>query len=347
MFDFVFMIQGRVTIKDIARELSISPSTVSRALKDHPDISQETKRKVKELAGKLNYIPDPIALSLKSRKSKIIGVIVPEIVHYFFSSVISGIEDIAYSSGYNVMFCQSAETYEREIQNVETLLSSRVEGILASVSKYTINFDHFRKVIESGIPLVFYDRVCIELETDRVVVDDYQGAFNATEHLINEGCRNIFLLSTTDYLEIGKERKKGFIDAMCKNGQKIREEQILKCDTIADARDIIPELFSLANPPDGIFAVNDLTAAETMIIAKEHGIKIPEDLAIVGFTNGQIAQLTDPRLSSVEQFGFNIGREAVKMLIKRLETVPNDYPVETKVIETKLIVKGSSRRAEG
>jgi len=341
------MIQGRVTIKDIARELSISPSTVSRALKDHPDISQETKRKVKELAGKLNYIPDPIALSLKSRKSKIIGVIIPEIVHYFFSSVISGIEDIAYSSGYNVMFCQSSETCEREVKNVETLLSSRVEGILASVSKLTTNFDHYRKIMESGIPLVFYDRICKELETDRVVVNDYRGAFEATDHLIKEGCKNIFHLATTDYLEIGRERKRGFIDAMCKNGQKIREEQILKCDTIADARDLIPELFSLANPPDGIFAVNDITAAETMIIAKEHGIKIPEDLAIVGFTNGQIAQLTDPRLSSVEQFGFNIGREAVKMLIKRLETVPNDYPVETKVIETKLIVKGSSRRAEG
>ena len=340
------MIQGRVTIKDIARELKISPSTVSRALKDHPDISLETKKKVKELAGKLDYCPDPIALSLKSRKSKIIGVIIPEIVHYFFSTVISGIEDIAYSSGYNVMFCQSAETYEREIKNVETLLSSRVEGILASVSKQTKNFDHFRKIIKSGVPIVFYDRICKELETDRVVVDDYLGAFNATEHLINVGCRNIFHLSTTDYLELGKERKRGFIDAMCKNGHKIREEQILKCDTIAEARDIIPELFSLANPPDGIFAVNDLTAAETMIIAKEHGKKIPEDLAIVGFTNGQIAQLTDPRLSSVEQFGYNIGREAVKMLIKRLETVPNDYPVETKVIETKLVVKESSRRAE-
>jgi len=338
------MIQSRVTIKDIARELKISPSTVSRALKDHPDISTETKRKVKELAGRLNYCPDPIALSLRSRKSKIIGVIVPEIVHYFFSSVISGIEDIAYNSGYNVMFCQSAESSEREVKNVETMLSSRVEGILASVSKCTTNFNHYRKIMESGVPLVFYDRVCKELETDRVVVDDYKGAFNATEHLINVGCRNIFLLATTDDLEIGRERKRGFIDAMRKNDHKIREEQILKCDTIADARDLIPELFSLANPPDGIFAVNDLTAAETMIIAKEHGIKIPEDLAIVGFTNGQIAQLTDPRLSSVEQFGYNIGREAVKLLIKRLETVPNDYPVETKVIETKLIIKGSSLR---
>jgi DNA-binding LacI/PurR family transcriptional regulator len=158
------------------------------------------------------------------------------------------------------------------------------------------------------------------------------------------GCRNIYHLSTSEHLEIGKERKKGFVEALRKQGIEVRREQILQCDTIADARDLIPELFSLANPPDGIFAVNDLTAAETMIIAKEHGIKIPEDLAIVGFTNGQIAQLTDPRLSSVEQFGYNIGREAVKMLIKRLETVPNDYPVETKVIKTKLVVKGSSLR---
>jgi len=336
------MTQGRITINDIARKLKISPSTVSRALKDHPDIGSETKKKVKELAAKLKYLPDPIALSLKSRKSKIIGVIIPEIVHYFFSSVISGIEDTAYNSGYNVMFSQSAENYEREKRIVETFLSSRVDGILASVSKKTTNFDHYKEIMESGVPLVFYDRICKELKTDRVVVDDYQGSFKATEHLITVGCRNIYHLCTSDFLEIGKERKRGFIDALTRHGYKIRKRQILKCDTIEEARDVVPELFKRSDPPDGIFAVNDLTAAETMVIAKEHGKRIPEDLAIVGFTNGQLAQLTDPRLSSVEQYGYNVGRDAVKMLIKRIEAVPNNYPVETKVIKTKLIVKGSS-----
>lgn len=167
----------QITIKDIAKELGISPSTVSKALKDHSDISDETKKAVKELVEKLNYRPDPIALSLKIGQSKTIGVIIPEIVHYFFSTVISGIEDEAYNSGYQVIFCQSNESYDREVRAVETLLSGRVDGILVSMSKTTDKYDHFKKIKEYGIPLVFFDRICEELETDKVIVDDEEGAF--------------------------------------------------------------------------------------------------------------------------------------------------------------------------
>jgi DNA-binding LacI/PurR family transcriptional regulator len=336
------MFKGQVTIKDIAKELGISPSTVSKALKDHPDISQTTKRAVRELVEKWNYKPDPIALSLKSGQTRIIGVIVPEIVHYFFSTVISGIEDLAYDSGYHVMFCQSNESYEREVKAVQTLLSSRVDGILVSVTKETDDFKHFRKIQENGIPLVFFDRICNELDTDRVVVDDEVGAFDAVKHLINIGCKNIVHLSGPQNLQIGKSRKEGYVRALEHSGQSIDYSNIIRCDTREEARIVVPELMKRAKRPDGIFAVNDLTAVEAMRMIQECGLKVPDDVSVVGFTSGMISDITCPTLSSVEQHGYIIGREAVKLLIDRLEK-KNDLPSQTIVVKTEMVVKGSSR----
>ncbi len=255
------MNKGRVTIKDIARELGISPSTVSKALKGHPDISPATKKAVKELVDRWNYKPDPIALSLQGGLSKSIGVIVPEIVHFFFSTVISGIEDLANESGYHVMFCQSNESYSREVRAVQTLLASRVDGILVSLSKVTENFDHFRRIIDSGIPLVFFDRICEELQTDRVIVDDETGAYEAVKHLILTGCRNIVHLAGPPNLNIAKNRKNGYLKALSEYNIKVCGENIIRCDSPADAARIIPELAGRYPRPDGIFAVNDLTAA--------------------------------------------------------------------------------------
>jgi DNA-binding LacI/PurR family transcriptional regulator len=337
------MDRGRVTIKDIARELGISPSTVSKALKGHPDISSATKKAVKELVEKWNYKPDPIALSLKGGQGRTIGVIVPEIVHYFFSTVISGIEDLAYDSGYNVMFCQSNESYEREVKAVETLLTSRVDGILVSLSKVTGNFEHFRKIIKAGIPLVFFDRICDELETDRVIVDDEQGAFDAVEHLIRTGCSNIIHLCGPRNLLIGKNRKEGYIRALKEHNLPVGEENIISCDTAEDAQKVVPELLKRKRLPDGIFAVNDLTAAEAMKIIKLNGFRVPDDISIVGFTSGMISDLTDPPLTSVQQHGYSVGREAVRLLIDNLEK-RKEVPFETKVIKTELIVKGSTRK---
>jgi LacI family transcriptional regulator len=337
------MHKGQVTIKDIAKSLGISPSTVSRALKDHPDISPDTKKAVNDLAKKWHYKPDPIALSLKSRRSKIIGVIIPEVVHYFFSTVISGIEDVAYTSNYQVMICESNETFEREVKNVDALLSSRVEGILVSVSKETKNFDHFRDIQDHDIPLVFFDRVCDEIHSDKVIVDDEEGAFLATEHLIKVGCKRIIHLAASDHLIISRERKAGYLRAMNTYNVETDPEWIIKCETREEARDIIPTLLNGPIKPDALFAVNDLTAAEAMRIVKERGYKVPQDIAIVGFTNGDIADLTDPALSSVEQFGYDIGQEAVRLLIDRLEK-EEDYPPITRVIKTQLIKKESSLR---
>lgn len=337
------MHKGKVTIKDIARELGISPSTVSKALKGHRDISSPTRKAVQELVEKWNYIPDPIALSLKSGHSKTIGVIVPEIVHYFFSTVISGIEDFAYDSGYQVMFCQSNESYEREVKAVETLLSSRVDGILISVSKTTENFSHFKKIAEDGMPVVFFDRICEELDTDRVIVDDEAGAYDAVKHLLDTGCKNIVHLSGPQNLKIGRSRKEGYMRAVMEKGFRVHEKNIIKCDTAEEARKMVPEILKRSPKPDGIFAVNDLTAAETMKIIKQSGLRIPEDIALVGFTSGMISDLTDPPLSSVEQHGYEIGKEAVKMLIERLKR-KSEFPSQTKIIKTELVVKGSSKR---
>jgi len=339
------MNKGQVTIKDIARELGISPSTVSKALKGHPDISSETKKAVKALVEKWNYKPDPIALSLKGGLSKTIGVIVPEIVHYFFSTVISGIEDVAYDAGYHVMFCQSNESYEREVKAVETLLSSRVDGILVSLCKVTMNFDHFRKITKDRIPLVFFDRICDEIETDRVIVDDEAGAYDGVCHLIHSGCRNLVHLSGPLNLLIAKNRMNGYLRALREFNMPVTEESIVKCDTAEDARIIVPELFKRKIKPDGIFAVNDLTAAEAMRIVKQNGYNVPGDVSIVGFTSGMISDLTDPALTSVEQHGYTVGKEAVRMLINRLEA-KEELPFQTKIIKTELVVKGSTHKVD-
>jgi len=334
------MTKENITIKDIARELGISPSTVSRALKDHPDISQATRDAVNELAVRWNYKPNPIALSLKSGSSKTIGVIIPDIVHFFFSSIISGIQDVAYERGYNVMMCQSNEKWDHEVKNVQALVSSRVDGILISVAKETTDYDHFRAAADRGIPIVFFDRIVKDLDTDRVVVDDEIGSYNAVKHLLRMGKKHIIHLSGPLNLEIARLRIDGYRRAMKEYRITPSDDDIIKCDTTEEAEEIIPRLLNLANRPDAFFAVNDLTAAQALIITKRMGYKVPGQVAIVGFTNSQIATLTDPGLTSVDQKGYEIGLEAAKLLLGRIEN--RDKPSQTKIISTELIIRGSS-----
>jgi len=337
------MHKGNVTIKDIARELGISPSTVSRALKDHPDISPDTKKLVNSLADKWNYIPNPIALSLKGGSTKTIGIIVPEIVHYFFSTVISGIEDYADERGYNVMICQSNESYEKEVKSVQTLVNSHVDGILVSVAKLSRNMEHFRELRRKDIPMVFFDRICDELDSDRVVVDDEEGAYSAVKHLILEGKRRIIHLSGPPNLPISKNRIEGYIKALNEFQGQVQEENIVKCDNIEEANWIIPSLLKRTPHPDAFFCVNDLTASKALKIVKAHGFKVPEDIAIVGFTNGQISKLTDPGLSTVDQHGYEIGQEAAKLMLDRIDEKKRPYI--TRIIKTELIVRGSSSKS--
>ena len=336
------MNKENVTIKDIARELEISPSTVSRALKDHPDISPETKKLVNNLADKWNYKPNPIALSLKGGTSRTIGIVVPEIVHYFFSSVISGIEDYADENDYNVMICQSNEEYEKEVSSIQTLVNSRVDGILISVSKLTRSMEHFHQLKDKKIPLVFFDRISSEVESDRVVVDDAEGAYMATKHLILEGRKRIVHLSGPPNLVISKDRIEGYIRALNEFQCSVTEENIVKCDQIQEAEWIVPSLMKRSPPPDAFFCVNDFTAAQTLNLVKKLGFRVPEDVAIVGFTNGQLSRLTDPGLSTVDQHGYDMGREAARLLLERIKD--RDRPYQNRVIKTELVVRGSSSK---
>jgi len=334
------MSKESVTIKDIARELGISPSTVSRALKDHPDISQATRDSVNELASRWNYRPNPIALSLKSGSSRTIGVIVPDIVHYFFSTVISGIEDVLHERNYSMILCQSNEKWQNEVNNIQTLLASRVDGILASVAKNARNYSHYQAILDKGISLVFFDRAVDNLETDSVVIDDEEGSYKAVKHLLRSGKKRIIHLSGTENLALTRHRKEGYLRAMREYRTEPSKDDIIKCDTIEDANGIIPFLLKRNPPPEAFFAVNDLTAAQTMMIVKKAGFRIPEDIAIVGFTNSQISTLTDPGLTSVDQKGKEMGREAARLLIDRIEN--RKAPFQTRVITSELIIRGSS-----
>ena len=334
------MSRENITIKDIARELGISPSTVSRALKDHPDISQATRDAVNELAERWNYRPNPIALSLKSGSSKTIGVIIPDVVHFFFSTVISGIEDAVYQRDYNMILCQSNEMWEHEVKNIKTLLSSRVDGILASVAKTTTDFGHYRSITDKDIPLVFFDRAAEEIDTDSVVIDDETGSYRAVNHLLRMGKKRIVHLAGPPRLAIARNRLNGYLKAMKEYRLTPQDDYIVKCDDIESAERIIPELLTKTPRPDAFFAVNDLTAAQTLMIVKRHGLRIPQDIAIVGFTNSQIATLTDPGLTSVDQKGFEMGQLAARLLIDRIEN--RHGPVQKKIITSDLVIRGSS-----
>ena len=336
------MKSGPITIKDIARELKISPSTVSRALKNHPDISEETKRAVNELASKSNYQPNAVALSLKQRRSNTIGVIIPEMVHYFFSSVISGIEDVAYDAGFNVIICQSNEKYEREVVNTRTLLANRVDGILASISKETNNFEHFYKVRENEVPLVFYDRVVPGFEADQVIVDDLDAAYRATKHLIEGGRKRIIHFAGPQNLLIGQLRKDGYIKAMREANLEVRDEWIIEADNFEKARITVLKILEDKISFDGIFAVNDLTAVGAMQTLQKQGIVIPQQIAIVGFSDGRLSGITNPALTSVDQHGYEMGTIATEILLKRILKTDNKSPFETRVLNANLIVRESS-----
>ena len=332
----------QVTIKDIAEKLGISPSTVSRSLKDHPDISIKTRNAVKELAKLLGYKPNLIALNLKHSRTNTIGLLVPEVEHYFFSTIINGIEEIAYENNYNVLVVQSNESYLREVLNTQTLLGNRVDGMLVSFSKETKDFSHFQQIIDNEIPLVFYDRTIDNMHADSVVVDDYSGAYDAVNHLINKGCKRIAFYSAPQHLLLGMDRLNGYKDALSNAGIEYDKNLVYSCDTFDTALKISNSVLRKVDRPDGVFAVNDLTAVGVMKAAKNLGISVPEELKIVGFENSKSASICDPELTSVDQFGFTLGKKAMTLLLSRIKNNTFDYAPVKEVIKTKLIVRGSS-----
>ena len=336
----------QLTMKDIAREFNTSVATVSRALKDSPRISEEKRRAIQQYAKEHNFFPNFLAESLRNSKvmqPKIIGVIVPELAHYYFSTVLAGIEEEARARNYRIMVAQSNEKYEREVKICQSFYENKVCGIIVSQAKDTTKYDHFNQLLQSGVPLVFYDRICTGVNADRVVVDDYQGAFNAVSHLIETGCKRIAFFGSPMTLEISKNRFNGYQDALKRHGIEFDEKLALFCDNRSDAEAITPELLKKDDHPDAFFAVNDDTAIGIMYAAKRMGFKVPDDISICGFTNGQRAIACDPMLTTVEQRGKRVGEEAADILIGHVEgTIPRNK-VERRIVRTRLIIRGTTR----
>lgn len=335
-----------ITMKDIARDLGVSIATVSRALKDSPRISEEKRKQIKQYARDHNFYPNVLAEQLRKSRiqpPKIIGVIIPQFTHFYFSSILSGIEEEATVRGYRIMVAQSNERYEREVRICQSFFENKVCGIIVSQAKDTTKYDHFQRLIDMGIPLVFYDRICTGVEASRVVVDDYMGAYTAVSHLIDTGCRRIAYYGTKLTMEIGKNRYNGYRDALLKNGLTPNPDWVKECDNRADAEAFTPNLLQQEEVPDAFFAVNDDTAIGILYTAKRMGFRVPEDISICGFTNGNRAIACDPMLTTVEQRGVTVGEEAANILINEVEgSVPNGK-VERRVVRTRLIIRGTTR----
>ena len=335
-----------MTMKDIAKEFGISVATVSRALKDSPHISLERRKLIQQFARDHNFYPNFIGEALRSNhamQSKVIGVIVPEFTHYYFSSILTGIEEAAAKRGYSIMVALSGEQYEREAHICESFLHYKVCGVIVSQAKDTLNYDHYQKLLDAGIPMVFYDRICTGFNVSRVVVDDYLGAFNAVNHLIGTGCKRIAFYGSPMNLEISKNRYNGYKDALLKHGMTIDEKLVCVCDNRVDAETVTPEILSLETPPDGFFAVNDDTAIGILYTVKHAGYRVPEDISICGFTNGQRAIACDPMLTTVEQRGHRVGEEAAEILMDKVEGLSPIDKIEKRVVRTRLVIRGTTR----
>jgi len=329
------------TIIDIAKKLSLSPSTVSRALNDHPDIKQETKDLVSKTAKELRYSPNRIARSLKNSQTSTIGVIVPEIKHDFFSSAISGIEEVAYQSGYSIIVCQSNESYEREVVNTNVLMHHRVAGVIVSISQTTKCGDHFEDLLKARVPLVFFDRVCDDVAASKVVIDDYKSAYDAVQYLIDKGYKRIAHFAGPKGLGICMRRWSGYVDALQHNHLPVVAE-LVRYGGLHEQNgyESMDALLRENIVPDAVFAVNDPVAIGAFQRIKEAGLKIPDNVAIVGFSNNKITTLVEPQITTVDQPSFEMGKMAAQMLI---DTIENRMPEpKTFVLNATLIKRGST-----
>lgn len=337
------MKKEKTTIHDIAKKLNITASTVSRALKDHPRISQETKKAVQKAALKLNYQPNHIAAALRNGRSNIIGIIVPTADRTFFSSVVRGIEEIANQSRYNVMICQTYDNYSKEVETVEALLNTRVDGIIASHGKETLNFDHFRKVKEKGIPLILFDRSNDELEVSHVVIDDYLGGYKATEHLIQQGCKRIAHFTNARKISIYKERLRGYRDALLDNGLKYDESLVVESNLqLEDGRNGMHQLLKLKPLPDAIFSASAYGAMGALQVLKEKNIKVPDQVALVAFSNEPFTSFTEPALTTVDQHPMRMGNAAAEIFLEEISSANEKFIPQKIVLKPELIVRASS-----
>jgi LacI family transcriptional regulator len=333
-----------VTIKDIAKALNLSTSTVSRALRGSYEISSETKKQVLEYAEKINYRPNPIALSLKERRTRAIGVVVSEIANNFFSQAINGIESIAYNRGYHVIITQSHESQEREKVNVQHLSSRGVDGLLVSLSSESVDISYLKELHDKGLPIVFFDRVTDEIETHKVVANNFMGAFHATEHLIFQGFKKIAHITSAPSLSISKERLNGYKAALEKHDIPYSESLVRHCNhggmIIDEVEDAINSLFKAKVKPDALFAAGDRLTTVCFAILKR--MKQKKEVGFIGFTNTQVGDLFSPSLTAIRQPAFDIGQTAIELLIEIIESKRPITEFRTEVLETNLTIRESS-----
>ena len=333
----------QTTIYDIARDLNISKSTVSRALTNHPEVKAETRKAVLELAEKLDYQRNMLSINLISRKSNLIGIIVPEFETSFFPQVVIGAQELASKYGYNIIVSQSNEKFETEVANTKVMLASQVDGILVSISKETRSYEHLKIFQRKGIPMVLFNRVCDELIVPKVVINDYDAALGAVEHLIQTGKRRIAHLAGPDSLITSRKRLKGYLDALKKHKIPIDESLIIPYDlTLGKVKIYIRHLMELTYPPDGLFIANDPAAIEAIRTIKEMGIQIPQQIGIVGFSNDYGSNLIEPGLTTVAQPKRLIGSTAMQLLLDLIDKDVSQWKAVTKTLDSELIVRNSS-----
>lgn len=341
------MEEKRITITKLAEQLQVSPSTVSRALQDHPSIGKETCKKVQKLASKLGYFPNSVASNLRRKKTNLIGIMIPRIDRYFHSHSIRGIEEEANKAGYYVAIFQSNDSYQKEIENARMILSNRADGVIACLALETSKYDHFKKFKEHNTPLVFYDRVCYEIESSKILIDDFEAAYKATEHLISVGCKRIGHIAGNQNSVIFTRRLEGYKAALQKYNMKVDEELICYGNTLSseEGSKLTKKLLHLPNPPDGLFCANDNTAVSAIQVAKQNNLHVPDDVAIVGFSNTPASTIIEPSLTTIDDHAFEMGQSAARLLIRQIENNDVNVVSETITIRNDLIVRGSSSRA--
>ena len=333
------------TIHDIARKLNISASTVSRALNDNPVISKKTRKKVKETATTMGYRPNTLAASFRTKRTNTIGVIVPLINRHFFSSVISGIEEVAYKMGFTVSISQSNDQFEKETKIANTLFTNRVDGIILSIAMETRQYDHLKLFSAKKIPLVFFDRVVDEIDSHKIVVDDMGGGYLVTKHLLEQGARNIAHIGGPLNLKIYEDRQAGYVKALEEAGIRVNHSMIINNSLRKDEGLLAVQTLLKSNERiDAFFCANDTTALSTIIYLKSIGKKVPDDVLVMGFSNEPFSEVVTPSISTVMQPGFQMGKKAAELLIEQISNKSGNTDFQTIVMPTDLIIRESSVR---
>lgn len=333
---------------DLARELGVSMTTISRALSDHHSIGAATKQRVLKLAKKLNYQPNHLAAALRKGQSRLLGVVVPYIEGKFFPSVIQGIEQAASKAGFSVIVCQSHEDVQLERRNVETLLHAQVAGVLVSLARNTQEFHHFDKVRTRGIPLVFFDRIPTGELVNSVVLDDQAGGFAATNHLLDQGCRRVAHLAGPQHLNIYRERRQGYLNALAAHGIAPEQELTIYSDmTLEEGAQAMRQLLALPNPIDGVFGAGDSVILGALQLLKSQGIRVPQDIALAGFSNEGFTAITEPRLTSVDQRCEEMGEAAVRLFLELSAAPETQFMQRQVVLQPELFIRESSLQTVG